>query len=222
MACRGGGGDGDSSGIGLTDLNQDGQIVVLCFGDSITAGVGDGPSPRSDPRPPSGYPGRLQQLLIPKARVPLVVVDDGRPSEQTPAGLRRLRRDLGLTPVDYAILLEGANDIQNGHASRALTNTQAMIDAVFQAGALPVVGTLTPACCAHARAIPQEALFVHNDQLRAMATNNSAPIIDFYAAFAGGPALPYDSSLGLIHVPEGLHPTPAGYDVMAATAAAAF
>ena len=26
------------------------------------------------------------------------------------------------------------------------------------------------------------------------------------------------STLGLIHVPEGLHPTPTGYDVMAATA----
>jgi hypothetical protein len=49
------------------------------------------------------------------------------------------------------------------------------------------------------------------------------PLIDFYAAFTNGPGvngedLPYDSTLGLIHVPEGLHPTPGGYDLMALTA----
>jgi hypothetical protein len=43
-------------------------------------------------------------------------------------------------------------------------------------------------------------------------------LIDFYAAFANGPQASYDSTLGLIHIPEGLHPTPAGYDLMAVTA----
>src|SRR5258705_6051874 len=40
-AACGGGGGGGSDGIGLEDLNKDGQVLVLCFGDSITRAVCD-------------------------------------------------------------------------------------------------------------------------------------------------------------------------------------
>jgi len=70
--------------------------------------------------------------------------------------------------------------------------------------------------------LPQPAVFFYNDQLRQIAFNNSIPLIDFYAALASGPEVPYDETLGLIHVPEGLHPTPNGYDLMAAAAAKIF
>jgi lysophospholipase L1-like esterase len=95
---------------------------------------------------------------------------------------------------------------------------QRMIDAVFANGAMPLLGTITPSCCAHRNALPEGAILAYNSQLRAMAFNNSIPLIDFYAALAGGPQAAYDSTLGLIHIPEGLHPTPAGYDAMAIAA----
>ena len=119
---------------------------------------------------------------------------------------------------DYTILLEGTNDVEDGHTDEALENMQRMIDAVIADGSMPLLGTITPSCCNHKNQLPQEAVFFYNDQLRAIALNNSIPLIDFYAAFTNGPEEPYDSTLGLIHVPEGLHPTPTGYDVMAATA----
>ena len=225
-ACGGGGGGGGdggdggggSSGIGLEDLNMDGRIKMLCFGDSITRGVGDGPSAESLPPAPAGYPARLQPLLAPETMLPLDVIDDGRAGERTPSGVPRLKRGLEINHPDYTILLEGTNDVEDGHTQDALENIQRMIDAVFADGGMPLLGTITPSCCNHKNQLPQGAILAYNDQLRAVALNNSIPLIDFYAAFANGPEASYDSTLGLIHIPEGLHPTPTGYDVMAATA----
>ena len=221
-SCGGGGGGGGGSntpkGIGLEDLNGDGVVTVLCFGDSITRGVGDGPSADSLPPSPAGYPQRLQPELAPKTTLPLVVIDDGNPGERTPAGVSRLRGDLRDTNPDYTILLEGTNDVEDGHTDDALGNMQQMIDEVIADGAMPLLGTITPSCCNHKNQLPEPAILFYNSQLRVMAMNDSIPFVDFYAAFTGGPQEPYDSTLGLIHVPEGLHPTPAGYDVMAATA----
>jgi lysophospholipase L1-like esterase len=214
----GGDGGGGSGSIGLEDVNQDGQITVLCFGDSITRGVGDGPTADSLPPSPAGYPERLQPLLVPDTTLPLAVIDDGVPGERTPDGLPRLRRDLETNTPDYTIILEGTNDVEDGRADTALANIQRMIDSVFQGGGMPLLGTITPTCCNHQNQLPEPAVRFYNDQLRAIAANNSIPLIDFYAAFAGGPEASYDFTLGLIHVPEGLHPTPAGYDLMAATA----
>lgn len=225
-ACGGGGGGGaeEPQGLGLEDLNLDGRIVILAFGDSITRGVGDGPGAESTP-PASvaGYPARLQQLLTPRATLPLVVVNDGRAGERTRSGVSRLQRDLGTNSPDYVILLEGANDVQEGDVEGAANRMQTMIDAVFGAGAQPLLGTITPSCCAHRNALNFGAETGYNGRLRSIAAADLVPVIDFYAAFTNGPGvngedLPYDQNLGLIHVPEGLHPTPAGYDLMATAA----
>jgi lysophospholipase L1-like esterase len=224
VAACGGGGGGGGSGVGLEDLNLDGQIVILAFGDSITRGVGDGPG--ADSTPPSsvaGYPARLQQLLAPRTQLPLVVINDGSSGERTRTGLPRLRRDLPRNPVDYVILLEGSNDVEEGNIPQAASNMQAMVDAVFGVGAQPILGTIPPSCCAHRNALSFGADQAYNGQLRSIATADMLPLIDFYAAFTNGPGpngedLPFDQTLGLIHVPEGLHPTSAGYDLMAQTA----
>ncbi len=210
------------------DLNSDGQIVVLCFGDSITRGVGDGADENAlPPAPSAGYPARLAPLLVAKSKIPVVVLNDGVPGERTPSGLPRLRQHLQQNPVDYAIILEGTNDVEDGNAPRALQNVQAMIDAVFGVGAQPLLGTITPSCCNHQNQLPFGAEVFYNDQLRAIAAQDMVPVIDFYNAFTDGPgpmgeALRYDSTFGLINTPEGLHPTPAGYDLMGASAAQAF
>ncbi len=224
-ACGGGGGgDEESKGVGLVDLNLDGQIVILAFGDSITRGVGDGPGAESTP-PASvaGYPARLQQLLTPRTTLPLIVVNDGRAGERTRTGLSRLQRDLGTNPVDYVIILHGTNDVQEGDVEGAADRLQTMVDMVFGVGAQPLLGTITPSCCAHKNALNFGAEQAYNGRIRSIAAADMVPVVDFYAAFTNGPGpsgedLPYDQNQGLIHVPEGLHPTPAGYDLMATTA----
>ena len=229
-ACGGGGSSGDTStssgkassgkagSVQLEDLNNDGKILLMAFGDSITAGVGDGPDATDLPQPPAGYPLRLQNLLG------LPVINDGDPGERTIEGLPRLRRDLETVAPDFVIILEGTNDVEDGDADEALDNIQSMIDSVFASGAQPLLGTITPTCCNHQNQLPEEAVLFYNDQLRMIAKNNSVQLIDFYSALAGGPeeSYPVDGTPGLIHVPEGLHPTPSGYDLMATTARGIF
>ncbi len=224
-ACGGGGGGGGGgsepnvpTGIGLEDLNMDGRVTVLCFGDSITRGVGDGPSADSLPPAPAGYPARLQPELALKTTLPLVVIDSGNPGERTPDGVVRLRRNSRLNNPDYTILLEGTNDVEDGHTDEALENMQRMIDAVIADGGMPLLGTITPSCCNHKNQLPQEAVFFYNDQLRAIAAQQFDSVDRLLRGL-------YQRSGRALRFHAGVDPRagrsasdPAGYDVMAATA----
>ncbi|MGH7822353.1 MAG: SGNH/GDSL hydrolase family protein, partial [Candidatus Binatia bacterium] len=206
-AACGGGGGGGGGGLGLEDLDGDGQIILLAFGDSLTRGVGDGDSPSSVPPGTGGYPPRLEALL----GVPVFNV--GRPGERTDDGRSRLASVLASSESDYVILLEGTNDITGDRdRSRSIPNLQAMIDAVIADGGMPLIGTVTPTCCDHRNAVPSGRVDSLNADIRELALQNDIPLVDFHAAFVPDPALPFDETSGLIHVPEGLHPTPAGYD----------
>jgi lysophospholipase L1-like esterase len=203
--------DQGRSHLALEDVNHDGKIVLLAFGDSITRGVGDGPQPGDTPPGTGGYPPRLQQLLG------VTVVNDGNSGERTTEGLPRLRRDVTEIRPDYTILLEGTNDILGGDDSnRAIDNLRAMIHAVRTAGAVPILGTITPFCCETEKLRPRSKTLAFDDEVRRLAADRGVTLIDFYSAFAGGHDAPYEASWGLIHIPEGVHPTAAGYDAMAA------
>jgi lysophospholipase L1-like esterase len=222
-ACGGGGGGGGGGepakrGIGLEDIDGDGEIFVIAFGDSITRGVGDGPDADAPPPPlqTAGYPARLQALL----GVP--VFNFGIPGEETREGVRRLPEVLQRTRADYVIILEGVNDIEFGRDGDAVENLQSMVGTVFESGSMPILGTLTPTCCTHSTTAPEDRILRFNDAIRAIATAGNVPVIDFHAAFVPDPMIGFDPSSGLIQVPEGLHPTPLGYDVMARAAADAF
>jgi lysophospholipase L1-like esterase len=133
------GGSHGHSGALLEDVNHDGKIVILAFGDSITRGVGDGPDPHDTPPAPAGYPSRLLNLL---------------------------RRSLAANNPDYAIILEGTIDVLSGATSRAVNNIQSMIDSVFSAAAVPILGTITPICCDTESRHPRSVILSYNDQLR--------------------------------------------------------
>jgi lysophospholipase L1-like esterase len=235
VACGGGGGGGGDegpTGIGLADLDLDGNTYVIAFGDSITRGQGDGV--RASHVPPigeAGYPARLRDL----AGVP--VANFGQLGEQTSSGVRRLPGILTRNPADYVIILEGVNDILPEREVDTIANLRTMVDDVFSAGAQPILGTLTPTCCGHAISAPIARIESLNGEIKALATQRAAeltaqngtevviPVIDFFAAFIPPTTPPtpaaIDSSSGLLFE-EGLHPTPAGYDVMAIAAYTAF
>lgn len=101
----------------LTDRNNDGQVEVLAFGDSITYGVGDGTEPGqyvseiADVGSPRGYPLRLSAALsvpVMNAGVPgemVIGVPGGRVS-----GAERFPQEVVGSSADLVIILEGAND----------------------------------------------------------------------------------------------------------------
>ncbi len=163
-------------------MNHDGKIVLLAFGDSITRGMGDGPQPGHTPPGTGGYPLRLEKLLGVK------VMNDGSSGERTTEGLPRLQRDVADTHPDYAILLEGTNDLLGGESSsRAVDNMRSMVHSVRAAGVVPILGTITPFCCDIEKRHPRSATLAYNDALRALAASEGVKLVDFYAAYAGGP-----------------------------------
>lgn len=216
LAACGGGGGGSSRGTSLRDLNADGDIVILAFGDSITRGQGDGPVSGSIPRGIGGYPGRLQEML----GVP--VINAGVPGENTSEGIARLPGVLAANDADFVIFLEGALDIENRAVENAERNLEAMVGMARAAGAEVLIGTLTPTCCTHRGIIPNGSINTLNLAIEGIADRASIPVIDFHRAFVPSEEAPYDESSGLLHLPDGLHPTSTGYDVMASTAAGAF
>ncbi len=118
---------------GLVDVQCDGQVVVVAFGDSITQGYLD----------PSrlGYPGRLSKLMP-----NISVVNLGQHGENTTTGVIRARRELDNFPdADYIILLEGVNDFydQTPSVVEARENLLGMIAAAKATGAKVLVGNLT-------------------------------------------------------------------------------
>jgi lysophospholipase L1-like esterase len=117
---------------GLTDLNCDRKIVIVCFGDSITFGRGD--SNRL------GYPGRLN-LLLPNA----IIYNLGVPGENTYSGVVRAQRQLPLiADADYVIILQGTNDywVPNKSSVGTRENLLVIKQIAEQNGAAAIIANL--------------------------------------------------------------------------------
>lgn len=118
---------------GLADLNCNGQVEVVLFGDSITYGIGDSTK--------LGYPGRLAQLM------PNIVIRNlGKPGEKTPNGRARASTRFAQFPfADYAIVLEGVNDyfLDERTVSSTRSNVLAMLRSANNTGAVGMLATLT-------------------------------------------------------------------------------
>lgn len=83
---------------GLLDINCDGQVRIVCFGDSITYGTADSTG--------LGYPGNLKQL-----HPGVVVLNVGDPGEKTPQGKIRAAQIFAQeNHADFIVILEGVND----------------------------------------------------------------------------------------------------------------
>ena len=105
--------------------------VIMCVGDSITAGYGVS----------APYPAQLQSMVGGKA----TVVNKGLGGEQTPGGLSRLNGYMLSVKPQYVLILEGANDAIWGVAfSTVKFNLAKAIDTVRFYKATPILSTLPP------------------------------------------------------------------------------
>ncbi len=116
---------------GIVDHNCDRQLVIICFGDSITFGVRDETG--------LGYPGWLN-LLLPNA----FILNAGISGERTPTGLARAPGVFTSIPnPDYIVILEGVNDFfLNTSAAATRANLLRIEQVAAATGAVPLLGTL--------------------------------------------------------------------------------
>lgn len=204
----------------------------LAFGDSITWGEDGQYAASNGFRARSihpavqlvgeTYPDDLRADLV--ARYTLqspTVYNDGNPGENAlgavNSGETRFAM-IGAGSYDVALLMEGANDLGNVAAGTVTYADVAgamgqMIDHARAVGMRPFLATIPPEnpnslCVPSCRGGEAAIVPTYNAQLRSLATTKGVPLVDVEAAFNG--------DLTLIG-PDGLHPTAAGYKVIADT-----
>lgn len=202
----------------LTDRNGDGKISVLFFGDSITAGLGDGISPGAfietlqDQRLGPGYPGRVSALSG------IESLNRGVPGEEIASGgYLRFPIALSESSADLVAIMEGTNDaIFRLDSGRYRGLLQRMINVARASGKEVLLLTLPKPCCNRAG----QGLFVaaYTNVIRDVAALNNIAVADVDQAWRSTCENPFECEL--YNLPEGLHPNTRGYDVISQVVAA--
>jgi lysophospholipase L1-like esterase len=184
----------------------------VAIGDSMSDGVlGLAPQTVGDPGPPVGYAYKLRTLLASRYTTQNIsMTDEGVPGETVSMGAARLPGVLTRDQPDVILLLEGVNDLNNGHDAAIPPVKAGLTDMVRQAhrrGLTVFLATLLPQQPPDMRAKAPESIVPANVEIRNVASAEGAVLVDLYAAFDG-------QATALIG-PDGLHPNETGYQKMA-------
>lgn len=194
------------------DLNGDGEVSIVAFGDSITRGVGDFTDPGAEvfystiPTGEAGYPLRVEQLLG------VSITNLGVPGERLASdGLKRFAAAIPRRRPDVVLLSGGSNDVF-GHVSdnQYFRAVQTMINIAKAAGSEIILIGTPPSCCLH----DGSAYFTngYNLQMQALAFTNEIPYVNAHQAFINSCGQAEDCYL--LNLPDGLHPNSEGYDIL--------
>jgi lysophospholipase L1-like esterase len=193
---------------------------ILAFGDSITHGeVSQVVSLlRHQSDPVNSYPTVLQGLLqtrYPAQASDIVVVEAGVQGETAVAGADRLADEVRRSTPDVLLLMEGSNDVNERTSPFDISQAiRADIIHGFQYGAkLVLVSTLLPEVPGRLRAGNPAGIPDANDAIRDAVAREGATLVDAFSVF--------DPKKELLIGDDGLHPTVAGYKLLAETFAAA-
>ena len=204
----------------IRDVNGNGIIDIIAFGDSITRGVGDFTRTGEDVTEPSrpqgeaGYPLRVENFLH------VSVQNRGVPGEVLfSEGLPRFALLIPASRPDFVVLSGGTNDAihftTDSEYSRAV---QTMLNIAYAVGTVPIIATVTPVCCEHSGTRP--FIESYNNILRGLAHTNNTDIADISHAYEN--TCRGEEECHLLNLPEGEHPNTAGYDVSGEVVTAKF
>lgn len=191
-----------------------GAIRFVAFGDSLTYGTLSSFDGRFLYDVPShSYPVRLLLGLrqtFPAQSAAFVVVNAGSPGERASNARDRLQSVLGANDADVLLLLEGINDINAGVSpQRAAASVVDLVQVARLYNVTVLLGLMPQTYDGVDRMDPVEQVVPFNDELRRLTAGvQNVHIVDLYAAFGSDRSL-----IG----GDGLHPTPEGYERMAAT-----
>jgi len=143
------------------------------------------------------------------------VANYGNPGEEVrdPDTLARFMTMLSVENPQVVLLQEGINDVHDDGTDAIpgiRTALQAMVQAARAKGAQVLLGTLLPERPGACRAFAPDLVQPANDAIRAMAASAGATLVDLYKAFPSNGDSRYIGT-------DGLHPTAAGYQLMAQT-----
>ncbi|CAK8713849.1 Lysophospholipase L1 [Candidatus Electrothrix aarhusensis] len=163
--------------------------VIVCFGDSITAGYKATP-----------YPTNLQNMYGSSAGTQ--VVNAGKGGEDTYNGVSRLGGVLSTYAPNYVVIMEGANDVMIGISPETTVfNLNNMLEQTLAAGAKPILSTITPNISSSGYQ-PEN----YNPGIINLAQGGNTTLIDTYANVV--------SNWSNLNV-DGIHPNEAGSTTIA-------
>jgi lysophospholipase L1-like esterase len=192
----------------------------LAFGDSLTAGTTSAAPTILLVNNADSYPFKLHRSLTSRyqSQIPEVLNDGvggefaSKPGFAGPSGLSRLPGSLDANRPEVLLLMEGTNDLldlQPG-ADAALDALEDMIRIAQGRSVRVMLATIPPQRAGGARHRDAVAAIIpsFNESIRQLASRERVPVVDVYNALK--------DRMDLIGVDD-LHPTPQGYDVIAAT-----
>lgn len=196
-----------------------GATRFVAFGDSITYGTlssFDGMFLFDSPS--QSYPARLLlalQRTFPGQSSRFTVVNAGNPGERAEQGMRRIESVLDTYRPDALLLLEGVNDLTFGTSPVRAATAVVEIVQLARTRNVTVLVALMPQTYAskypNGEERPQAAgqIVPFNNELRTLVTGmQNVHVVDLYSQFGNNRSLMGN---------DGLHPTEAGYEVMAST-----
>jgi lysophospholipase L1-like esterase len=183
----------------------------MSFGDSLTEGkLSLSPTSLVD-SPSFSYPAKLVEKLRSRyTSQEITVLNEGFGGERVSASLTRFRAALEADHPGAVLLLDGVNDLNASDDGRVQAAVDAMeqIVLITKAAGLPIFVATLPRFQSGPKNSCPECLQPYNERLRGMIAATGAVLVDVEAAWGEG--------TGLIGA-DGIHPTEAGYEVIAET-----
>lgn len=187
-----------------------GVTRILAFGDSMTQGTVQPPFgfQSLDAGKSESYPFKLQTLLVARYSTQTVsVFNAGFAGKNASEERSRLDDCTSETSPDLVLLMEGANDLNsivgpavNAAVDFAVGSMEELVKDTVRRGIPIMLATLPPQREGGSRARGAPLLEKYNNDLKKMAANKGAILVDLNAQFP----------LALIGQ-DGLHPTEEGY-----------
>lgn len=181
---------------------------ILAFGDSLTEGKLSLTLQLLIDSPAHSYPAKLRALLFERyPNQPIIVVNEGFGGERVSESSKRFQAALSLHRPESVLLMHGVNDlnaIETGVVQSTVDGLEDLVKIATSRGVLPFVASLPP--LGPPKAGCPECVEPLNQRIRSMAAAKGAVFVDVYAAWGNRPGL-----MGA----DGIHPTEAGYAVIA-------
>ena len=186
-------------------------VTIVALGDSTTAGTPAFKSPVEAPPDGAGNVESQYAYWLTKAHADWRVLNRGVNGERSDQIRARFRRDASGARPEVVVIIAGVNDVYQGRSAESVERElEAMYDAARAAKIAVVAGAIIPYNSASADA--NARMHAINEWIRAYAASHPDGVVfcDTRAAVAA-PGQPDR----LVSSPDGLHPSPEGYRLMA-------
>ena len=188
------------------------MITIVALGDSTTAGTPGFKSPIEAPPDGAGTVESQFAYWLMQAHPEWRVLNRGVNGERTDEIRARFARDVAAAAPDAVVIIAGVNDVYQGREAVAVERELEAMYRAARAASIPVVaGSIIPYNTATA---PQNAaMHAVNQWIRDyVAAHDEAMVFCDTRAAVTAPGTPDR----LVSSPDDLHPSPAGYKLMAA------